>query len=105
MLHQPAAPSGPDPASDYKTRLGIWMFVLYCIIYAGFVLTTVFTEGKAMEAVVFMGLNLAVVYGFGLILIALIMAIIYNSLCNNKEAALASQTPADSSTDETEAQS
>ena len=78
---------GMDPV-----HFGIVMFIVYCIIYAGFVLITVFSEGKAMEMVVFMGLNLAVVYGMSLIVIALLMAIIYNALCNAKEAALAHST-------------
>lgn len=94
MLHEPAADSGPDPASDYKTRLGIWMFLLYCVIYAGFVLTNVLTDGKAMEIDIAFGLNLAVVYGFGLILLALIMAVVYNMLCTAKEAQLAAGTEA-----------
>jgi len=41
-----------------------------------------------MEKEVFWGLNLAVVYGFGLIFLALIMALIYNQACNAKEAEL-----------------
>ena len=42
-----------------------------------------------MEKEAFMGMNLAVTYGFGLIVFALILAVIYNQLCNNKEAELA----------------
>ncbi len=95
MLHEPASDSGPDPASGYKTRLGIVMFIIYCLIYAGFVLIHVFTEGKAMEVEVFMGLNLAVVYGFGLIILAVIMALIYNQLCTNKEKQLAGKDEED----------
>ena len=37
MLHEPAAQSGPDHAADYKKRLGVWMFIPYALIYAGFV--------------------------------------------------------------------
>ena len=36
------------------------------------------------------GLNLAVVYGMGLIIFALILALIYNHLCTQKERELAS---------------
>ena len=28
---------GPDPAFPYKRRLGAWMFMLYALVYAGFV--------------------------------------------------------------------
>ena len=38
-----------------------------------------------MEATVFAGQNLAVVYGFGLIVLAFVMGIIYDILCTNKE--------------------
>jgi uncharacterized membrane protein (DUF485 family) len=88
MLHEPARPSGPDPASGYKTRLGVVMFIIYCLVYAGFVLTSVVAEGRAMQVIVFAGLNLAVVYGFGLIIFALILALIYNHLCTRREREL-----------------
>jgi len=39
-----------------------------------------------MERIIFSGLNLAVVYGIGLIVFALILAFIYNSMCSKKEA-------------------
>lgn len=89
MHHGPATDSGPDPASRYKSRLGVWMFLFYCVIYAGFVFTNVLTEGRAMQTIIFAGLNLAVVYGMSLIIIALIMALIYNGLCTAKEKELA----------------
>jgi uncharacterized membrane protein (DUF485 family) len=88
MLHAPAAQSGPDPASLYKQRLGALMFVIYALIYAGFILINVL-NAPVMETTVFLGLNLAVVYGFGLIVTALVMAMIYNSMCNRKERELA----------------
>ncbi len=89
MHHGPAQSSGPDPASDYKSRLGVRMFLIYCVVYAGFVFTNVLTEGRAMQIIVVAGLNLAVVYGMGLIGLALVMALIYNALCTAKEKALA----------------
>lgn len=92
MLHGPAAENKPDPASRYKSRLGVRMFLLYCVVYAGFVLINVFTEGRAMQAIVVAGLNLAVVYGMGLIILALVLAVIYNALCTAKEKELADKT-------------
>jgi uncharacterized membrane protein (DUF485 family) len=38
-----------------------------------------------METEIFFGLNLAIVYGFGLILFAIILGIIYNYFCTKKE--------------------
>jgi uncharacterized membrane protein (DUF485 family) len=89
MLHEPAAKSGADPAFSYKRRLGAWMFTLYAIIYAGFVIVNLTSPGL-MEKAVVAGLNLAVVYGFGLIVFALILALIYNRACGRREAKLRS---------------
>jgi hypothetical protein len=91
MLHQPAAPSGKDPSSVYKSRLGVWMFLAYALIYAGFVAINV-ADPLAMEAVVVAGLNLAVVYGMGLIITALVLALIYDRLCSNHERRLAGKS-------------
>jgi uncharacterized membrane protein (DUF485 family) len=90
MLHEPVASSGPDYGAAYKTRLGVIMFVIYAIIYSGFVLINVL-NAKVMETIVFAGLNLAVVYGFGLIIVAFLMAIFYNHMCTAKERQLAAE--------------
>ena len=84
MLHEPAAQAGTDHAADYKKSLGVKIFIVYALIYAGFVAINVINP-VLMEAEVIFGLNLAIVYGFGLIIIALILALIYNVMCNNKE--------------------
>lgn len=89
MFHEPAQQSGKDAASPYKTRIGTWMFLLYALIYVGFVAINI-ARPALMEAEVLWGLNLAVVYGFSLIVFALILALVYNHLCGKKEAELAS---------------
>lgn len=88
MLHEPAQPVGKDPATPYKTRIGNWMFLLYALIYAGFVAIGV-SRPAWMGIQVVAGLNLAVVYGFFLIGFALVLALIYNHLCTRKERELA----------------
>ena len=88
MLHEPAnSPPEKDHAIGYKTRLGVQMFALYALVYAGFVLINIINP-VLMEKRIIFGLNLAVVYGFGLIILSLIMALIYNYLCVRKEKAL-----------------
>lgn len=82
--HGPATDWGEDKASDYKASLGIKMFVFYCLFYVVYVLINVFSP-KTMGVEVFMGLNLAVVYGFGLIILAAVMGTIYNSMCSSAE--------------------
>lgn len=89
MHHAPAPEPAPDPAVRYKSRLGVVMFLIYCVVYAGFVFINVLTEGEAMQTIVGAGLNLAVVYGMGLIVLALVLALIYNALCTAKEKELA----------------
>lgn len=89
MLHEPAAPVGKDPAASYKSRLGIWMFLCYLIFYVVFVAINVFNP-LLMERTVWQGLNLATVYGFGLIIFALVQAMIYDALCRAREHALES---------------
>jgi uncharacterized membrane protein (DUF485 family) len=84
MLHGPAAPSGPDHASGEKMRLGILMFIPYALFYAGFVLITLVWP-MLMERPILFGLNLAVVYGFGLIVVAMALALVYNSKCARLE--------------------
>ena len=85
MLHEPATPAGKDPAGPYKIRLGLWMFLAYTLFYASFVAINLLNP-LAMAAIVFAGLNLATVYGFALIIVALIEALIYDWFCRQKEA-------------------
>ena len=92
MHHGPATDTGPDPASRFKSRLGVWMFLAYTLVYAGFVLLNVLNEGHIMQTIVVAGLNLAVVYGMSLIVLALILALIYNGICTAKEKELAGTT-------------
>lgn len=91
VLHEPASSGGRDDAAPYKSRLGIWMFLLYAIFYAGFVAINL-CNPLLMENIVVFGLNLATVYGFSLIIGALILACIYNKLCSDKERLLESQS-------------
>lgn len=92
MFHEPAGQGGADPASPYKTRLGSRMFLLYALVYAGFVAISVGAPAL-MERQVGWGLNLAVVYGFFLIVFALLLALVYNALCSRKERELAGGGP------------
>ena len=85
MLHEPASQCGPDASAEYKQRIGVWMFLLYAAIYAAFVAINLLRP-LWMEKTVLFGLNLAMVYGFGLIVFALVEALIYNHMCSKHEA-------------------
>jgi len=89
MFHEPAQEHHEDHAADYKMRLGVYMFIPYTLFYAGFVVINV-VKPILMEKEVLLGMNLAVVYGMGLIVVALIQALIYNHLCAAREKTVAS---------------
>lgn len=58
------------------SRLGMTLFLLYTALYGGFVLLNALSP-KTMEAVPLGGVNLAIWYGFGLIVVAFAMALVY----------------------------
>ncbi len=84
MLHEPASPQQEDKAAERKSRLGLKLFFVYAIIYAGFVFIGV-TKPSLMGIRVIFGLNLAIVYGFGLIIIAIVMGFLYHLACSKLE--------------------
>ena len=67
-----------------NTRIGLILFLLYLLLYGGFVLLSAF-EPESMEWSVFEGINLAIVYGFGLIVVAFVLALTYGILCDRPE--------------------
>ncbi len=84
MLHEPAAKQEKDNASEWKAKLGIKLFWLYCIIYVGFVTLAVFAT-ETLKIPVFRGANLAIMYGLFLIVFAIILGLVYNHVCTKKE--------------------
>lgn len=73
-----------DYATQKKSKLGIKFFFLYLLFYSAFVIIGVLNyELFAIE--VFRGINLAVIYGFGLIIFAVLLGILYNFLCSRYE--------------------
>jgi len=84
MLHEPAAKQEADNASDWKAKLGIKLFWLYCVIYMGFVALAVFAT-ETLKTPVLAGVNLAIIYGMGLIIFAIILGLVYNHACTKKE--------------------
>jgi uncharacterized membrane protein (DUF485 family) len=61
-------------------RLGLGLFALYVVLYAGFILLVV-AAPKLIASPAIAGVNLAIVYGFGLIVAALILALVYSAIC------------------------
>ncbi|PLX81776.1 MAG: hypothetical protein C0614_06460 [Desulfuromonas sp.] len=86
MGHGPAVKLGKDNAAGYKTKLGIWMFILYTLTYFSFVVIN--AANPALMQKVYFGQTIAVLYGFFLIIFAFVLAIIYNHFCSAAEARL-----------------
>jgi uncharacterized membrane protein (DUF485 family) len=84
MHHGPAVELGKDHSIAYKTRLGVILFFVYLFVYAGFVFIGVFYPAL-MGVSALAGLNLAFVYGMGLIVLAIIMGLVYNYFCTRHE--------------------
>ncbi|HIF00470.1 MAG TPA: DUF485 domain-containing protein [Planctomycetes bacterium] len=69
-----------------NARLGLQLFCVYLVLYGGFVLLAAFSPAT-MEATPVAGINLAILYGFALIVGALVMALIYGAMCKGEPTA------------------
>lgn len=68
-----------------NARVGLVLFAVYAAFYAAFVLTNALCA-EWMDARLFAGLNLAVLSGFGLIALAMVLALVYGLLAKSPEA-------------------
>jgi uncharacterized membrane protein (DUF485 family) len=84
MLHGPAAKLGEDKASKKKASLGVKLFIVYLLFYALFTYISI-TYPAWMGVKIVFGLNLAIVYGFSLIIVAIVMGWIYHLICSRYE--------------------
>lgn len=70
-----------DPSiQNRNTRLGLRLFLFYALFYLAFVLVNAFAPQLGERQVVG-GLNLAVLWGFALIGLAFVLALIYGMAC------------------------
>ncbi len=67
-----------------NARLGLQLFCVYLVLYGGFVLLNAFAP-QTMEITPIAGINLAILYGFGLIIAALVLALIYGVMCKGED--------------------
>lgn len=74
-----------DPhLSARNARYGMVLFLAYLAIYAGFVGLNAIRP-DLMELTPAWGLNLAVIYGLALIVIAMLLALVYCWLCRGRQ--------------------
>jgi len=72
--------------SKRNSRIGLVLFVVYLSLYGGFVFLNAF-DAETMELTPLGGVNLAILYGFGLIVSAVVLAVIYGVVCSISPAA------------------
>lgn len=84
MHHGPAAKLEADKAAAKKAKLGVILFLCYAAIYAGFVAIGLINPDLLGKQVVG-NQNLAIIYGFGLIVLAMVMGFVYNFFCTRFE--------------------
>lgn len=60
----------------YNSRLGVGLFAIYVLFYGGFMALSAFRH-EVMGRPFLGGVNLSVVYGFALIVAALLLALLY----------------------------
>jgi uncharacterized membrane protein (DUF485 family) len=72
-----------SPVERYNRRLGLVLFFAYLMFYVGFV-GVIVVDYRLMGTVVFAGLNLAIVYGMGLIVSAILLSIIFMFACRKE---------------------
>jgi uncharacterized membrane protein (DUF485 family) len=67
-------------------RHGMLLFLVYCALYGGFMALVAFAPPKLLSQPVLGGVNLAILYGMGLIVAAIALALVYVVLCARDEA-------------------
>lgn len=68
-----------------NSRIGLVLFAIYLVLYGGFMFLSAFSA-STMEMRPLAGVNLAILYGFGLILAAFVLALIYGALATSTPA-------------------
>jgi uncharacterized membrane protein (DUF485 family) len=77
------ATGASEIAEPGNARLGLWLFLVYVILYGGFMGLAAFAP-QVMAKKPFGGVNLAILYGLGLIVAAFVLALVYAVLCRRE---------------------
>ncbi len=71
-----------EEISARNARNGVILFLMYVVVYSTYVGLNAF-KPTVMDTVPLLGVNLAVLYGVGLIVLALVLALVYAWLCRS----------------------
>jgi uncharacterized membrane protein (DUF485 family) len=85
MAHFGQVPLPPDESDSprrtaRRAKIGLLLFFIYLAFYVGYMLLNVL-DPALMEKTFTGGVNLAILYGFALIVAALLLALVYAWLC------------------------
>lgn len=81
LHHSSDSPDRDSGTSSTRSRAcGLVFFAIYLVFYAGFVLLNALAPAL-MEQLPLAGINLAVLYGLALIVMAFLLALLYDWLC------------------------
>ncbi|MBM4394560.1 MAG: DUF485 domain-containing protein [Deltaproteobacteria bacterium] len=77
-------PGAPQEEEDeaivrYNTRLGVYLFIAYVAFYGGFMAMSAFWP-EVIGSPWLGGVNMSVLYGFALIVVAIMLALLYQKL-------------------------
>jgi hypothetical protein len=67
--------------NERNSRIGLVFFFIYLVFYFGFVFLNAFAL-DVMKTTPYVGIHLAVMYGFGLIVAAFVLALLYGVICS-----------------------
>jgi uncharacterized membrane protein (DUF485 family) len=81
-MNKPAESAEVLAIRSYNARMGLILFAFYLAAYVGFVVLAAVSQ-ETMKQPSLGGVNVAVLYGFGLIIGAFVVSIIYMLLCRN----------------------
>ena len=84
MEHEPAPKWQAEKSEGFKTKLGLYMFGIFAPVYLAFILVCIISPKLMAKDIG--SLNVAIVFGFGIIILAIILAIIYNAICSKRES-------------------
>ena len=76
--NQPKADEHPDVTAR-NTRQGLVLFAVYLVIYGAYVLLNAFAPGVMERTLA--GVTWSILSGFGLIIAAFVLALVYGWLC------------------------
>jgi uncharacterized membrane protein (DUF485 family) len=73
-------------AIAHNARWGLIFFAIYVALYVGFMVLAAFFPEKMAEPTSIASVNLAIVYGMGLIVAALVLAMVYLFVSQSPES-------------------